>query len=302
MTEEVLEQTLGTYLRLPFAAKSIALQGGEPLLAPRWLLEHIARLASSAELSLQTNATLITEDIAEFLARERWLVGASLDGDAELNDAMRGEGSYEAAVRGIRLLEKHNVDYNLLTVVSRANVAHPERVYTHLRDNFSTRFHQYIECTGPHPAYAISGDEWGEFLCRLFDKWAEEDLGEISIRLFESTASILLRGFPSLCSQSPTCRHYFVVDWDGSVYPCDFFVCKELRLGNVMTHSWQEMLDSPVYARFAATKSETLGKECRACEYLGLCAGDCPRNRKSLCAGYKRFFKHALASGIINMV
>jgi len=297
MAEEVLEQTLQTYLRLPFFDKGVALQGGEPLIAPQWVLERTAALAGGrAALSLQTNGSLITERLAAFLAETNWLVGISLDGPKALNDAVRGDGAYAAAVRGIRLLERTGADYNLLCVVSKANVAHPLEVYRHLRDSFSTRHHQYIECTGPLEELAVSGEEWGNFLCALFDEWAQNDTETISVRLFDSIFSLLVRGVPTLCSQSQTCRHHLVVDCDGSVYPCDFYVRGDLRLGSVMTHSWEEMLSSPVYERFAGAKRAALPQKCLGCEFLQFCAGDCPRNARRLCDGWRRFFSHLLDS------
>ena len=290
MSKEVLERLVSSYCELPFSGKSIALQGGEPLLAPSYIFDII----SSAPIirSIQTNATLITQDFAERFARGSWLVGASIDGPEDLHKKMRGE-SFQSAVNGIRLLEKANVDYNLLTVVSKANVSEPERLYRFLRDNFQTRFHQYIECTGPYPEFAISGEEWGEFLVRLFDEWRKEDSRVISIRLFDSIVSSLFRGYPTQCSFSDACDHYLVVDFDGAVYPCDFFVEKSLRLGNIMENSWQEILLSPKYLTFANAKRSNLSAKCLNCPSYALCKGDCPRNRLTLCKGWQRFFNHA---------
>jgi len=190
------------------------------------------------------------------------------------------------------MLEKAGADYNLLTVVSKANVAHPAEVYRFLRDNFSTRYHQYIECTGP--CEEITGEEWGAFLIGLFDEWIKQDAHTVSIRLFDSIVSSLVRGFPTQCSFADHCRHYLTVEHDGSVYPCDFYVRPELRLGNVATDSWADLLASPTYQTFAKRKSAAQPPAFRACEFAGLCRGDCPRNRQTLCAGWKAFFAHAL--------
>ena len=116
----------------------------------------------------------------------------------------------------------------------------------------------------------------------------------VSIRLFDSIVSQLVRGFPTQCSFAETCRQYLVVEYDGSVYPCDFHVRPDLKLGNVLTHTWEELLSSPIYASFAAAKTEALPDECRDCEYFAFCRGDCPRNRRSLCKGWRRFFAHAI--------
>lgn len=291
ISRETLETALGTYCALPFAQKSVTLQGGEPLLAPAYVLDAVE--GCEAERSIQTNATLISGEIAERLAAGRWLVGVSLDGPPEFHNAARC-GSYDAVVRGIRALEAAGADYNLLAVVSKTNVRHPREVYRFLRDNFSTRFHQYIECTGPVPEYAITGEEWGEFLVGLFDEWSLRDAHTVSVRLFESIAATALYGHPLLCSFARDCRHHLVLEHDGSVYPCDFHVRPDLRLGNVLTDSWQDMLSSETYVRFADAKEANLPQKCRLCGFLDFCNGDCPRNRLTLCEGWKRFFGHAI--------
>lgn len=277
------------YAALPFEGKAIALQGGEPLLAAEsGILDILDEYPF--EKSIQTNATLLTDALAERFARGDWLVGASLDGPRECN-RLRGD-SFDDAVRGIRLLERYGVKYNLLTVVSKANVAHPAEVYRFLRDNFSTRFHQYIECTGP--CHEITGDEWGAFLVGLFDEWIKADAHNVSVRLFDSIVSQMLLGRPTQCSFDVTCRQYLVVEHDGSVYPCDFHVRDDLRLGNIAADSFAALVSSPIYGRFAARKTGSLPGKCRDCRHLAFCNGDCPRNRRTLCAGWLKFFDHAL--------
>ncbi len=288
MDEATCAQMIESYCALPFEGKAIALQGGEPLLSQ----QHVRHLLNQAPVdkSLQTNCTLMTEEIAADLAQHNWLVGASLDGPPALNRA-RGE-TYEQIVKGIRLLEAAGVDYNLLTVVSQANVAHPQEVYQFLRDHFQTNFHQYIECTGPR--LEITGAAWGKFLIGLFDEWVKRDTHAISIRLFDSILSQLVRGRPTQCSFDRTCAQYLVVEHDGSVYPCDFFVEPHLCLGNVKTHSWAELLANPTYQAFASRKEHALLPACASCPHLAFCHGDCPRNRHTLCEGWQAFFAHAL--------
>lgn len=286
----ILARALEGYCALPFAGKSIAFQGGEPLLSPDYVFDEAERC--EAELSVQTNATLMTSAAAERFAAGRWLVGVSIDGPARLHDAVRC-ASFREAERGVRMLEAAGAEYNLLVVVSKANVCCAEETYRFLRDNFATRYHQYIECTGPDPSLAITGDEWGEFLVRLFDEWMADGRGGVSIRNFESLASSIVRGHPSMCSCARDCRHHLVLEHDGSVYPCDFNVRDDLRLGNIETHTWEEMAQSGKYAAFAASKTASLPDACRECEYLDFCNGDCPRNRRTTCSGLKRFFGHA---------
>ena len=289
MAFDTAARAFGAYAALPFAEKAVAFQGGEPLLARETGVFELL-CAYPVDKSLQTNATLVTDEIAAALARDRWLVGASLDGPRPLN-RLRGD-SFDDAVRGIRRLERAGAEYNLLTVVSRANVAKPRDVYLYLRDNFSTRSHQYIECTGPRDE--ITGEEWGRFLVGLFDEWIRRDARTVSVRLFDSIVSQMLLGFPTQCSFGDSCRQYLVIEHDGSVYPCDFHVRPDLKIGNVREQSFAEMLASPVYARFAEAKSRGLPVFCRACRFFEFCRGDCPRSARRLCAGWKRFFAHAL--------
>lgn len=289
MSDETAARVLMQYAAMPFMGKSVALQGGEPLMA---FNSGIFPMLDECpfEKSLQTNATLVTDEIAAFLARGGWLVGASLDGPAHLN-RLRGD-SFDATVRGIRKLEEAGVDYNLLTVVSKANVAHPQDVYLFLRDNFTTHYHQYIECTGP--CDDITGEEWGNFLVGLFDEWIKKDARTVSIRLFDSIVSQILQGHPTQCSFSSSCRHHLVVEHDGSVYPCDFHVRPDLKLGNLLTDSLADIAESSAYERFAEAKSAFLPERCRDCAYLEFCNGDCPRSAQRLCEGWKRFFAHAI--------
>ena len=311
-SRDVVDALLASYMALPFAEKSVALQGGEPLLSPEYVFDMM-EAQPLLDKSVQTNATLITDAFAERFAKNGWLVGASLDGPRESNakrTAKDGTESFDNAVRGIRRLEKAGAEYNILSVVSHANAAKPAETYRFLRDGFSTRFHQYIECTGPSSAEALSAGEWSGFLCGLFDEWIKADAHEISIGLFDSIVSQLVRGFPTRCASAGHCRHYFVVDWDGSIYPCDFHVRPDLRLGNVLTDSWEKIAESPLYRRFAEAKVAGLPAKCLKCRYFAFCAGDCPRSRNSdgassLCEGWKKFFDHAmpaferLAAGII---
>lgn len=297
--EETLSKMLSSYAKLPFSQKSVALQGGEPLLAPNYVFDALE--AYPVMRSLQTNATLVTPEIAHRLKKGSWLVGASLDGNKIANRlrctaAGDSAAAFENAISGIRNLENADVDYNLLTVVSEANATLAAEVYRYLKDNFKTRFHQYIECTGPHNE--ITADQWGCFLIALFDEWAKKDAYSISIRLFDSIVSKLVRGEHTQCSLAPRCDGYLVVEHDGSVYPCDFHVRGDLKLGNVLTHTWEEMLEAGTYRRFAAAKTALLPEKCRVCPYVKFCNGDCPRSRRNsasvLCEGWKRFFAHSL--------
>ncbi|MBO5751824.1 MAG: SPASM domain-containing protein [Kiritimatiellae bacterium] len=299
ISERTLDLLLESYNALPFTAKSITLQGGEPLLAPGYVLDKIESLPFAR--SLQTDATLVTPALAERLKAGNWLVGASLDGSPAHNILRKTKQSkainaFNDAYAGIKNLERANVDYNLLTVVSSANAANAKDVYTFLRDNFSTRYHQYIECTGP--CNEISAEQWGRFLCDLFDEWSKRDAYTVSIRLFDSIVSKLIQGVHTQCTLSPSCSGYLVVEHDGSVYPCDFHVKDNLKLGNITTDSWDRITECAIARQFAAAKNASLREPCASCRYLYVCNGDCPRNRCAgrsvLCEGWKKFFSHSL--------
>jgi uncharacterized protein len=151
--------------------------------------------------------------------------------------------------------------------------------------------------------FAIRPEEWGDFLCGIYDSWIGADTRRVSVRLFDTILAQLVDGVSNVCTFGSDCRQYLVVEHNGDVYPCDFFVEPELRLGNVMTHGWSEMLGSEACARFGERK-RLWNRACDGCPYLPLCRGDCPKNRGPergnphtlswLCGGWKRFFEHSL--------
>ena len=294
MSRDVCERLVESYDALPFAGKSVTLQGGEPLLAPRHVFDAFESVP--LERAVQTNGTLLTPELAERFRRANWLVGLSCDGPFPLNRGRGDEAVLEKIVAAARMLEDFGVDYNLLAVVSSFNAGRGREVYRFFRETFKTTFYQFIECTGPR--HEIDAKAWGAFLCDVFDEWIKADTHRISVRTFDSILSTLLRGFPTQCSFASTCRQYLVVEHDGGVYPCDFHVRKDLRLGNIMTDSWEKLLASPVYAHFAAQKTAARDPACDTCAFRRFCEGDCPRNRRAgrsvLCDGWKSFFAHAL--------
>ena len=306
MPSAVLERMLATYLAEPLASPAVAFQGGEPLLAGEDFFREAAAIAARAHrrvsFSVQTNGTLITPSLARFFAEEGWLVGVSVDGPATLHDIHRhtpsSSPSHADVLAGLSALRSVGVEFNVLTLVTSANAGAAETVYRHLRDDIGARFLQFIECTSPAP-YAVSGSAWGEFLCRLYDVWrACGDERRVSVRLFDTIVLRLLGGPPDACPFASDCRNYFVVENDGSVYPCDFHVSPEWRLGDVMHDSWSSLVESPLYAAFGQRKSD-LPSQCLECPYCFICQGDCVRNRapggpSRLCAGWRRFFDHAI--------
>jgi len=318
MTDTVLEQLVKSFLATEQAQYSFAFQGGEPTLMGLDFFKHVValqkkygRAGQSVANSVQTNGTLITEDLARHFAEYRFLAGVSLDGPAGIHNVYRkyadGRGTHADVMKGLGNLVRHKAEFNVLTLVHRANVGKAAEVYGYHCDN-GFLFQQYIECVefdgnGKLMPFSVSGAEWGEFLCGLYDAWIKGDTRRVSIRLFDSILLKLVDGISSCCPMGNDCRQYFVVEHNGDIYPCDFFVQPELKLGNIMKDSWQSFLGSNKYVEFGRKKS-MLNEECGKCEYLSLCAGDCPKHRYSkaldprqlseLCAGWKIFYGHSL--------
>ncbi|MCP4401443.1 MAG: anaerobic sulfatase maturase [bacterium] len=316
MSDNVLEQMVKSYMATRQPMYSIGWQGGEPTLMGLEFFQKVVEFqkkyghpGASVGNGLQTNATSIDDEMAAFFQEYHFLLGCSLDGPAKLHDRYRltagGNASHAEVLRGIEALERHKVEFNILVLVSRANVARAREVYRYLRDR-GFLFHQYIPCVefdekGELLPFAINADEWGQFLCELFDEWWKKDTRKVSIRHFDSILAKMVDGQTNVCTMGTNCCQYFVVEHNGDVYPCDFFVEPKCKLGNVMENSWEEMLRSPIYLEFGAQKS-CWNQLCESCDCLDLCAGDClkhrvyagnpPQHLSSLCAGWKRFIQH----------
>jgi len=318
MSPAVLEQIIRSYMATDQPAYIFAWQGGEPALMGMDFYRRVVELQKNhcrrgavVTNSLQTNGTLIEDELARHLSEHGFLVGVSLDGPEYMHDRYRrsrgGEGSFKEVMRGIQRLRQNRVEMNVLTVVTDVQVHKATELYRFLRDQHVT-YHQYIPCVefrddGKPQPFTIRGEEWGDFLCEIYDEWSKWDIHRVSIRLFDSIIGRLVDGRLSVCDMGPDCRHYFVVEHNGDVYPCDFYVRPEFRLGNVMASSWERIYHSRVYALFGARKA-SLPAFCNRCEFLELCFGDCPRHRAGagegqdrvswLCPGYRQFFSHAL--------
>ena len=266
-SDAILSHTLATYRELPIAEHSVAFQGGEPLLMGEEFFRRAAELGDGVSFSVQTNATLVTDFLARFFAEAGWLVGVS------------PHGRTPEFRRGYERLVSAGVAVNVLQLVTKDEVREPERLYHYIRDELGCMNHQYIECTWPEP-FAVSGAEWGEFMVRLFDEWVKcGDVHRVSVRTFDSLVSQLLTGAPTLCQFANDCRHYLVVEANGDVFPCDFYVKPELCLGNVMRESWESIVESPAYAAFGARKRGH---------------PDCPRSHHVLDDGWQRFYAYAV--------
>ncbi len=319
MTDETLEVMIKKYMKTDQNKQyAFGWQGGEPTLMGLDFFKKVvefqlkyAQPGSSISNGIQTNATLITEEIAKFFGEYKFLVGVSLDGPEYLHDYYRktlGQKPTHALVmRGIEHLKQNGIEFNILSLINNKTVKKAKEIYHYHRDN-GFLFHQYIPCvefdkSGQLKPYSITGKDWGIFLTELFNEWIKQDVNKVSIRLFDSIMEYLVYGRYNVCYMQDNCVQYFVVEHDGGVYPCDFFVQDNLLLGNINNNSWEELFNSKIYQSFGIQKSNW-NEECNLCPYLRLCHGDCqkfrygaptsPNRLSNLCQGWKMFYTKTL--------
>ena len=320
MPDEVLGEMIRQMMGYGFRETVFGWQGGEPTVAGLDFFRRIVELQKKhgrtgqvVGNALQTNATLIDDDWARFLAEYRWLVGVSIDGPKELHNRYRrkasGAETFHLVLRGLKALQAAHVAVNALVLVSRANVRRARQVYTFVRDQ-GFDFLQFIPCvekdprTGKLADFAITGEEFGDFLLETFDVWkATDGSGKVSIRYFDAVRRHLLDGGYDLCVMGESCDAYLLVEFNGDVYPCDFFMYPEWKLGNLMETPLHEIGETPLRKKFAVMKAVKL-EACRGCEWLAFCHGGCPKDRAAagdpctvespLCSAYKRFLTHTV--------
>lgn len=322
---------------------TIAWQGGEPTLMGLdffrraiTLVHKYKRPGMTLEHTIQTNGILLNEEWCEFLRTNNFLVGLSVDGPREMHDAYRvdkgGAPTFDKVLRAARLMQRHQVEFNVLCTVHAANVDHPLEVYRFFRDELKTQFVQFIpiveraspemlemanEGWGEHnharPLYTQNGnlvtertvkpELWGQFLIAIFDEWVRRDVGNVFIQLFESSLASWMGMPASLCIFAKTCGNALALEHNGDLYSCDHFVEPKYLLGNIKQQHLVQLVASDQQRKFGNDKQDSLPRYCRECEVKFACNGECPRNRfiqtpdgepglNYLCAGYKAFFKH----------
>jgi uncharacterized protein len=316
--------TLETYIKQVIESQrtpqvTIAWQGGEPTLMGLDFFRHASALArkylpkgASLEHTIQTNGILLDEEWCEFLRKNNFLVGLSLDGPQEMHDAYRvdksGAPTFSKVLRAARLMQERKVEFNVLCTVHNANVGRPLEVYRFFRDELKTHFVQFIpivERTTPEllpianegwgdsnhhrPLYTQDGElvtersvkpeQWGEFLIAVFDEWVAHDVGDMFIQLFESAVASWM-GLPaSLCIFAETCGNALALEHNGDLYSCDHFVEPKFLLGNIREQHLLQLVTSEQQRQFGNAKRDTLPRYCRECEVRFACNGECPRNR-----------------------
>jgi uncharacterized protein len=262
---------------------------------------------------IQTNGVLLDGEWGRFLAAEDFRIGLSLDGPAELHDPYRvtrgGQPSHRQAMRGYEILRRHAVHTDILCVVHNLNVRQPLTVCRFLREIGCT-FVGFLPAVERAPEgvspYTPSAEDYGAFLCKIFDEWVARDTDRMAVQIFEEAARPALGMEHSLCVFRETCGQIPVIEHNGDFFPCDHYVDREHRLGNIRETPLGELLESPAQRAFGEAKRDALPRYCRECEVLAMCHGGCPKYRfirtpdgeeglNYLCAGLKRFFLHSRA-------
>jgi serine-type anaerobic sulfatase-maturating enzyme len=316
-----------TLLGLDFFRRVIEL---EKKYCPEWM---------RCENDLQTNGTLLDDEWCEFLKENNFLVGLSIDGPKDLHDRYRidpdGNGSFDRVMNSVRLLKKHKVDFATLSCVNFETGKNPLKVYQFLRDVVGAKRMQFIPVvqrksfreTAPQywplelmpeinsikarpglpdsvvEDWSVDPDEWGDFLCSIFDEWYKKDLGDIYVHYFEASVESWMGRINPLCTLAPMCGKGIALEHDGTIYSCDHYVYPEYSLGNIMRERIDSLAFSSRQERFATNKERMLPQYCRDCEYEFACFGECPKNRfirtpdgathlNYLCSGWKKFFSH----------
>lgn len=313
MSLDTLETLVHGFLSYSYPNSGFAFQGGEPTLAGLRFYENLVRFqqrhgrsGQSVGNSIQTNGTLLTQEWCELFRDFSFLIGLSLDGPEEIHDRYRvnkaGHPTAAKVIDAARLLRAENVEFNVLCVVSQANVHRAREVFRFFR-NLGVAYVQFIPLAEFQPdgtpmPFAINAEEYGRFLCKIYDLWWPERR-HMGVRFFENVAEALAGRKAGSCTLHESCDSYAVVEYSGDVYPCDFFVEKQWRLGNVTTDSWPDIARRLRRMEFAAKKSLP-HEACAVCQYRGICHGGCPHLRRSrngrfedldwFCGAYKKVF------------
>ena len=302
--------------------------GGEPALAGLDFYREAVALQKAYATggrrcvnNLQTNGVLLDGEWCDFLAEERFVVGLSIDGDRDAHDFHRkdraGRGTYALAAGAVKRLQARGVQPDLLCTVTARTAEAPLDVYGALRE-LHPQWVQFIPVVrraggaaqpdGVTPD-SVSPDGYGNFLCAVFDEWLRNDVGKLDVQLFAETAGVLSGGAAGLCCMAPVCGRALIAESDGGVYSCDHFVEPAHRIGAIGGAHLGALADLPEQRRFGEAKRDGLPGRCRACRWLALCNGGCPKDRiytgaergpagyepglNYLCAGLERFFAHS---------
>lgn len=336
MSDELLERYISQYIEaVQVPVVTFCWHGGEPLLAGLEFFEKAVALQNKyrgnkqIENSLQTNGLLLTPEWCDFFRKNNFLIGISLDGPKDIHDAYRhdrgGHPTFDRVIRAVEMMAIHGVEYNTLSTINDRCAGQGKRVYEFMRS--VSRFMQFLPVvemveganrqkvskraaivppgtSGAQVApWSITPKAFGRFMCDIFDEWVIRDVGERFVQLFDITLAQWCGVQPSLCSFCPTCGDGLVVEHNGDVYMCDHFVYPEYCLGNISKAHLKDLQRNPALFRFGIEKRNSLPSDCRKCEYLFACRGECPKHRfattrrgesglNTLCEGYMHFFSY----------
>lgn len=313
MTGSTLEKVLQLYLEMGFDISSLCFQGGEPLLAdvnfyyliPE-LFDRYAASGQTLELSFQTNAVGITREWTRLFSLLHALVGVSLDGPRNIHDAYRGDGTFDAVMKGIDHLRSDDIPINILAMITDKSIGNIDIMYDFFMER-QFKWLQFIPCvevdhlTKRLSAFSITSEGFERFYSSLFDRWFENGYPDVSIRLFEDILLYLVEGVVGSCTHKEMCDSHLVIEYNGDVYPCDFFVDRKWKLGNIHETPLSGLVRSPLRNKFMHLKSE-YAAACSGCRYYALCRGGCTKHYlyssichvmpNHLCAGYYRFLDY----------
>jgi uncharacterized protein len=262
--------------------------------------------------SIQTNAILLNDDWCEFLHDYKFLVGISIDGPEELHDYYRkdfsGAGTFDKVIKAIEKCKEHKVEFNTLILLNNKNAENPDAVFDFLIEQ-GIKYLQFIPCveldsaTGNIADFSITPQQYGEFMCRIFDRWYDYGPQNLSIRDFDSILSHCITGQHTICTFSRQCSQYIVVEYTGDCFPCDFFVEPKWRLGGIFETPIEKLANSDKKKAFARAKQNICNK-CVLCRHLDLCRAGCMKDKSAVdsnwakesyfCESYKRFFDYAM--------
>lgn len=335
MSDEVLEEFIKSYIEAqPLTEVLFTWHGGEPLLrgidffrkALKW--QRIYAGGRPISNSIQTNGTLLDDNWCRFLKEHHFLVGISIDGPEHCHDRYRrnkrGGGTFREVMRGIELLHRHRVEFNTLSVINNYTVDYPLEIYRFFK-LIGSRFMQFSpvverygtgtnqnrtlaaaeeSSAGEVTPWSVDPHRFGSFYIGMFDEWIRRDVGNWFVQLFDATLACTVGEQPGVCLFGETCGHASALEFNGDLYSCDHFVFPGHKLGNIKERTVYEMMFSGQQLQFGQNKKEQLTDRCKACEFLKLCRGECPKNRivplpgeryrlNYLCEGYRSFFRHS---------
>ena len=322
MKQEVMEALIENAYASAERSCLFGFQGGEPAMAGlEWFRSFVSmseekrKPGVSVTYTIQTNGTLLTEEWMDFLKEKNFLVGLSLDGTREIHDRNRidrmGGGTFQKVLEAGKEMLHRGIQVNLLTVLTRQAARKIRTIYEfYKKEGFY--YQQYIPCLDPleelpgRRPYSLRPKDYEYALKELFDLWFQDLLKgrSVSIRQFENWMMVLSGGMPEACSMYGRCSMQNVVEANGDIYPCDFYVLDEYRMGNVMTDTFEDLgrkaRDSQEAPFFR--EAQLRDDRCPTCRFYPLCRGGCRRDllaegesrRNYYCEAYRAFFEYSI--------